>query len=105
LAGVGCACRCFPKFPPELTSAVIKVLNSSSGVAADAASVLKESWSSSAGTWSTYVADISKGILIIVIAGLGGGIVLSLVSDPRSVLPLALDPLGLVHGAATAIAG
>jgi hypothetical protein len=54
------------------------------GVLTSAASTVKSSFTSG-GSFGNYVADISKGILIIVIGGLAAGMVLSLVS---SFLPL-----------------
>jgi hypothetical protein len=48
------------------------------GVLASAASTVKSAFTSG-GSFGNYVADISKGILIIVIGGLAAGMVLSLV--------------------------
>eukprot|EP00879_Flechtneria_rotunda_P020927 GHRR01022035.1.p1 GENE.GHRR01022035.1~~GHRR01022035.1.p1 ORF type:complete len:473 (+),score=147.31 GHRR01022035.1:32-1420(+) len=71
--------RCFPKFPPEFTSSVYSMLNTSAGVMSSAVSVAKDNWSSTGPAFSTYVADISKGVLIIVVGGLACGVVVSLV--------------------------
>lgn len=72
-------CRCFPKFPAELTNSIYSMLDTNeTGVLASAASTVKSSFTSG-GSFGNYVADISKGILIIVIGGLAAGMVLSLV--------------------------
>lgn len=42
-----------------------------------------DAWQSSGQRWARYVGDISRGILVIVIAGLVGGLVLSLVGGHR----------------------
>jgi hypothetical protein len=73
-------CRCFPKFPPQFTGSVYSMLNTSAGVLSSAAGTVQDAWSSGGPTFSNYVADISKGILIIIIGGLGCGMGLSLVS-------------------------
>lgn len=40
----------------------------------------KENFNSLSERWTRYVGDISKGILVIIVGGLVGGIVISLVS-------------------------
>lgn len=72
--------RCFPRFPDEIMGSVVSVLNASATVAASAAGTLASQYSSAGSQLATYIADISKGILIVLVGGLGGGIVLSLVS-------------------------
>lgn len=76
---LSCTCRCFPKFPAEFTNSVYSMLNTSSGVLGSAASTVKSSFTSGGSNFGNYIADISKGILIIVIGGLAAGMVLSLV--------------------------
>jgi hypothetical protein len=55
------------------------MFNTSAGVLGSAAGTVQDAWSSGGPTFSNYVADISKGILIIIIGGLGCGMALSLV--------------------------
>lgn len=73
--------RCFPKFPPEMSSAVVKAAVSTSSTMKDKFSSFSDDFNGSGQTLTNYIADISKGILIIVIGGLAGGLVLSLVSN------------------------
>lgn len=56
------------------------MLNTTSGVLSSAVSAAQAQWTSGGPLFSNYVADISKGILIVIVGGLGGGMVLSLVS-------------------------
>ncbi len=72
--------RCFPNFPPAFTDQVFSMMNASEGVLSSAVTTAKSQWNSAGNQFSAYVADISKGILIIVVGGLVAGIVLSLVS-------------------------
>lgn len=58
---------------------VLGALNGTAGAAAGAAGSLAGSYAGAGAQLGAYVADISKGILIIAAAGLGAGIVLSLV--------------------------
>jgi hypothetical protein len=73
-------CRCFPKFPANFSGALYSTLNSTAGVLSAAASTAQDEWAAGGSLFGTYVADIIKGVLIIVIGGLGCGMVLSLVS-------------------------
>lgn len=80
------ACRCFPKFPSNLTAALV---STASGVAKQLSnnSLVQDfanNWDSSSQKWGRYVGDISKGILVIVVGGLLGGLVLSLVGEDGS---------------------
>eukprot|EP00198_Chlamydomonas_reinhardtii_P000183 XP_001689518.1 predicted protein [Chlamydomonas reinhardtii] len=73
--------RCFPKFPSNLTAALV---STASGVAKQLSnnSLVQDfanNWDSSSQKWGRYVGDISKGILVIVVGGLLGGLVLSLI--------------------------
>jgi hypothetical protein len=70
---------CFPRIPDELMSNALNALNASAGLAAGAAGALADDYGSVSSQLSVYIADISKGMLIVVAAGLGGGVVLSLV--------------------------
>ncbi|GBF99304.1 choline transporter-like [Raphidocelis subcapitata] len=70
---------CFPRFPEELTGAVVSALNATAGAASGAAGALASEASGARALFSNYIADISKGILIVVIGGLAAGVVLSLV--------------------------
>lgn len=45
-----------------------------------AVSVAKDQWSAQGSQFTSYVADISKGVLIIVVGGLAVGVCMSLVS-------------------------
>lgn len=56
------------------------MLDASSGVLGTATSTLKNQFTAQGPQFSTYIADISKGILIIVVGGLACGMVMSLVS-------------------------
>lgn len=58
---------------------VLSAVNKSAGVAASAAGSFASDYASAGGQLATYIADISKGLLIVAVAGLGAGIVLSLV--------------------------
>ena len=73
------ACRCFPKFPADFTTSLYSMVNTTSGVLGSAVSTAQTTFSGGS-TFGNYVADISKGILIIVIGGLACGMGLSLVS-------------------------
>jgi hypothetical protein len=55
------------------------MLNTSAGVLSSSVSVARDQWTQTGPQFSTYIADISKGILIILVAGLGCGMLLSLV--------------------------
>jgi choline transporter-like protein 2/4/5 len=74
--------RCFPDFPSNLTTSLINLVGSAASSLTDS-SVVKnfvKQWNSSSARWSRYVGDISRGVLVIVIAGLVGGLIFSLVS-------------------------
>lgn len=71
--------RCFPKFPAEFTNNLYSMVNTTSGAVKAVASTAQTTFSSGGSTFGNYVADISKGILIIVIGGLACGMALSLV--------------------------
>lgn len=62
---------------------VLSALNTSAGVAASAAGAFASDYAGAGNQLATYIADISKGILIVAAAGLGAGIVLSLVGACR----------------------
>lgn len=51
-----------------------------SAIAQDAGNSYSKEFQSAGQKWQNYVSDISKGILIIVVGGLVGGILISLVS-------------------------
>lgn len=97
-------CRCFPKFPPEVMNSAYSMLNTSAGVLSSAAATLQTSFTSGDSNFGNYIADISKGILIIVIGGLACGMVLSLVSEcsHRALLAAAA---GLQDGAHARLCG
>jgi hypothetical protein len=61
-------------------SSAYSMLNTSAGVLSGAASTVQSAFTGDSG-FGNYIADISKGILIIVIGGLACGMVLSLVSE------------------------
>ncbi len=71
--------RCFPSFSANWTSQVVDA----AAVGAGAATVdaFKDAFNSASNQWNRYVSSISKGILIVAVGGLVGGIVLSLVSS------------------------
>lgn len=71
--------RCFPKFPEELMGSVLSTLNGTAGAAAGAAGSLAGSYAGAGARLGAHVADISKGALIVLAAGLGAGVALSLV--------------------------
>lgn len=71
--------RCFPKFSDNFTSSVYSVLSPSAGVLGSAVATARDAFSSRGAAFSTYIADISKGIAIILVGGLTCGVVLSLV--------------------------
>jgi hypothetical protein len=56
------------------------MLDTTSGVLQSATGTLKNAWSGTGPQFSQHIADISKGVLIIVIGGLAAGVILSLVS-------------------------
>lgn len=68
--------RCFP----TLNASFVASVASSGGAAlpSDSGDKLTSYYQSAGQKWSNYVADISKGILIIVVGGLVGGIVISM---------------------------
>uniref|UniRef100_A0A7S0RW54 Choline transporter-like protein n=1 Tax=Chlamydomonas leiostraca TaxID=1034604 RepID=A0A7S0RW54_9CHLO len=68
--------RCFPKIPTEWASSVVQA---GAAVGGDAVDAFKKEFSSLSERWTRYVGDISKGILIIIVAGLVAGVVLSLI--------------------------
>lgn len=82
------SCRCFPKFPAEFTTSLYSMANTTSGVLSSAVSTAQAQWTSGGPLFSNYVADISKGILIVVIGGLACGMVMSLVRRLRAVGPV-----------------
>jgi ABC-type uncharacterized transport system permease subunit len=55
------------------------MLDTSSGVMQSATGTLKNAWSATGPQFSQHIADISKGVLIIVVGGLACGVGLSLV--------------------------
>jgi len=61
-------------------SSLLNTLNKTAGIASSAASSLATDYSSAGNQLAVYVADISKGILIVVVGGLAAGIGFSLVS-------------------------
>lgn len=70
--------RCFPAFTSNFTASLVSVANSVSNLVSDSAkNTLTSSWNDYSNKVSRYIGDISKGILIIVVAGLIGGLVLS----------------------------
>jgi hypothetical protein len=58
---------------------VYSVLSPSAGVLKGAVATARDAFSSRGAAFSTYIADISKGIAIILVGGLTCGVVLSLV--------------------------
>jgi hypothetical protein len=75
--------RCFPKFPADFTGSLYSMLNTTSSVLSSAVSTAQEQWTSGDPQFSNYVADISKGVVIIAIGGLGCGMAVSLVSTTQ----------------------
>lgn len=70
--------RCYPSFTANFTKSLVSVANGISGVVSDSAKdSLTNTYNELSVKFSRYVSDISKGILIIVVAGLLGGLVLS----------------------------
>ncbi|PNH05032.1 Choline transporter-like protein 2, partial [Tetrabaena socialis] len=72
--------RCFPVFPGNLTKELVQKAKGVVSTLSDN-SVVKEvssQWQSNSQKWARYVGDISRGILVIVIGGLAGGLVMSL---------------------------
>jgi hypothetical protein len=59
------------------------MLDITSGVLQSATGTLKTAWSATGPQFSQHIADISKGVLIIVVGGLAAGVLLSLVSAPH----------------------
>jgi len=85
--------RCFPKFPAEFTTSLYSMANTTSGVLGSAVSTAQAQWTSGGPLFSNYVADISKGILIVVIGGLACGMVMSLVRRLQAAGPPAESAL------------
>jgi len=71
--------RCFPKFDKAAASDVSTGAGAGSAVPADATDEYAKAFNSAGQRWANYVSDISKGILIIVIGGLVGGVAFSAV--------------------------
>jgi choline transporter-like protein 2/4/5 len=72
--------RCFPDFPSELSDTVVSDVGSGfASVGSEAGSLFKDEFNSASAQWDRYVSSISKGILIIIVGGLCGGVGLSLV--------------------------
>ncbi|KAJ9522324.1 hypothetical protein QJQ45_008201 [Haematococcus lacustris] len=69
--------RCFPVIPDAWGSSAVSSVTGAV-VGGSSSSAFKDSYNNLSQRWTRYVADISKGILIIVVAGLVGGVVLSL---------------------------
>ena len=65
-----------PNLPPDWQN---KVVNEASGQANAALDAFESAFNDLSSKWSRYVADISRGILVVVVGGLAGGLVLSLV--------------------------
>lgn len=73
-----CRPRCVPNFPASWKTSVVDT--AISGVASVSVGVFTKyasEFQSAGNQWDRYVGDISKGILLIVIAGLAGGVVFS----------------------------
>ncbi|GAX82666.1 hypothetical protein CEUSTIGMA_g10092.t1 [Chlamydomonas eustigma] len=72
--------RCFPQFTSNFTSEVVSVTDKvASVVSPSVKNAFTDEWNSVDQIFSRYVGDISKGIVIIVAAGLGCSLVLCLV--------------------------
>jgi hypothetical protein len=72
--------RCFPAIPAEWSDSVVsKASGAATAVGDGAASLYKDQFNSASAQWDRYVSAISKGILIIIVGGLCGGLGLSLV--------------------------
>ncbi|GFR50844.1 hypothetical protein Agub_g13116 [Astrephomene gubernaculifera] len=72
--------RCFPNIPSNVTSKLTKAVAGAVSSTVDSSAVknVAKQWQSSSQRWSRYVGDISRGVLVIVIGGLVGGLVLSM---------------------------
>lgn len=57
------------------------MVDTGSDVLSNVTSTVKDQFTATAPQFTSYIADISKGILIIVVGGLACGVVLSLVSS------------------------
>ncbi|GLC34986.1 hypothetical protein PLESTB_001185800 [Pleodorina starrii] len=72
--------RCFPKFPPNVTSQITATVSGAAAKAVqneDVKNMIKH-FDSASQKWARYVGDISRGVLVIVIGGLIASLVLSL---------------------------
>lgn len=69
--------RCVPQFNSNFTSEVVKVVNNVAGIVSPSVqTAFTDEWNSMSSTFSRYVGDISKGILIICVSGLGSSLIL-----------------------------
>lgn len=72
--------RCFPEFTADFTQSLVSVANSATNALSnEAKDSFNNNWNSLSNKFTRYVGDISKGILIIVVAGLLGGFVMSVI--------------------------
>jgi ABC-type uncharacterized transport system permease subunit len=78
------------------------MLDTTSGVMQSATGTLKNAWSATGPQFSQHIADISKGVLIIVVGGLACGVGLSLVRS--STVVVAVSCRGGRHGSESCFA-
>mmetsp|Transcript_16614 Transcript_16614/g.35931 ORF Transcript_16614/g.35931 Transcript_16614/m.35931 type:complete len:775 (-) Transcript_16614:968-3292(-) len=72
--------RCFPQFPPGITDGLIEIKDKvANALPANATKTFTDVWNDVEHRWARYVGDISKGFAIILVGGLAGGVVFSLV--------------------------
>ena len=73
--------KCVPQFNSDFTASLFSVTNNVIGtVSSSAQSAFTDQWNSIGNIFSRYVGDISKGIIIILAAGLGVSLILCMVS-------------------------
>mmetsp|Transcript_11641 Transcript_11641/g.31727 ORF Transcript_11641/g.31727 Transcript_11641/m.31727 type:complete len:793 (-) Transcript_11641:1356-3734(-) len=72
--------RCFPRIPTSWAKEIVEsAASASEGTpAGDRIESFKDAFNSLAEKWTRYVADLNKGLYIIIVGGLVGGLVLSL---------------------------
>mmetsp|Transcript_8104 Transcript_8104/g.16758 ORF Transcript_8104/g.16758 Transcript_8104/m.16758 type:complete len:786 (-) Transcript_8104:485-2842(-) len=72
--------RCVPRFPAEFTEGVTKFVNAvGDTVPEEAKDAFKTLWQSMGERFARYTSDLSKGFLILIVAGLIVGLVVSVV--------------------------
>ncbi len=77
--------RCFPNYPGNLTTYLSPVAGSPTADNTPDISAPVSAYNTRANRWARYVGNISQGIVIIVAAGLGAGVLLSGVGGTHTI--------------------